>query len=486
MSADAMILVIVAIYMTVLLGIGWAASRLTRTQEGFYLAERSLGSWVTAISSTASSESGWVVLGVVGMVFTEGVTALWLAPGCLMGYAINLYWLAPRLRRESARTGALTIPDLLAARFDGRGHLIRLIGVVIIFLSLAGYVAAQMTATGKAMQAILGVTFEQGILIGGVVIVIYTFLGGFLAVSWTDFVQGLIMVFALVLMPALAVAAVGGYGPLLHQLAAVDPGLVSIAGNRTGFALVGFLVGLLGIGLGYPGQPHVLTRYMAAANDEKIRQSQVIAMVWGVLVFYGAGMLGLAGRILMPALAQEGSDPEQLFPLLSRQMLHPLLAGVMLAAILSAIMSTVSSQLLVAASAISRDLFEKVFGFARTARASVWAGRIAVLVLGVSAVLVALQEVRVVFWFVLFAWSGLGAAFGPVLLLELTTSCLTRRGAVAGMLTGFLVTVIWKLSGLSDTVIYELVPAFFLAGAAAWIVSRFDKEVLARKNLGAA
>lgn len=486
MGADGTILLIVAIYMVLLLGIGLSASRLTRTQEGFYLAERSLGSWVTAISSTASSESGWVVLGAVGMAYTEGVTALWLAPGCLAGYAMNLYWLAPRLRRESERTGALTIPDLLAARFGDRRHLIRLIAVTVIFLSLAGYVAAQMTATGKAMQAILGVTYLQGILLGGVVIVIYTFLGGFLAVSWTDFVQGLIMVFALVLMPVLAVAAVGGYGPVLHQLAAVDPGLVSVTGSRTGFALFGFLVGLLGIGLGYPGQPHVLTRYMAAANDEKIRQSQVIAMVWGVLVFYGAGMLGLAGRVLMPALSQPGGDPEQLFPLLSRQMLHPLLAGVMLAAILSAIMSTVSSQLLVAASAVSRDLFEKVFGFARTARASMWAGRIAVLVLGVSAVLVAVQEVRVVFWFVLFAWSGLGAAFGPVLLLELTWSCLTRRGALAGMLTGFLVTVIWKLTGLSDSVIYELVPAFLLAGAMAWAVSRLDPRGLAEKRLGAA
>jgi sodium/proline symporter len=476
-SADALILTIVAVYMAVLLGIGYAAARLTRSPEDFFLANRSLGSWVTAISSTASSESGWVVLGAVGLAYKDGVSALWYGPGCLLGYVVNLYFLAPRLRREAHRAGALTIPDLLAARFGDPRKVVRSVAVAIIFLSLGGYVAAQMTATGKAMEAILGLSYRNGIFAGGLIIVVYTLMGGFRAVSWTDFFQGSIMVLALVFMPLLVVVKVGGYGAMLHSLAAVDPNLVSVTGGKTGIALFGLLAGLLGIGLGYPGQPHVLTRYMAASGDEKIRQTQVIAMLWGVLVFYGAGFLGLAGRLAMPALAAPGGDPEQLFPLLSRSLLPPLVAGVMLAAILSAIMSTVSSQLLVAASAVSRDLFEKVFGMARSGRASVLAGRVAVLVLGAAAIVVALQNVRVVFWFVLFAWSGLGASFGPVLLLSLWTRLLTRKGAIAGMLTGFLVTVIWKETGLSDAVVYELVPAFFLAGAAALAVSWVDRRL---------
>ena len=474
MSADATILAVTAVYMAILLVIGFAAARLTRSPEDFFLANRSLGSWVTAVSSTASSESGWVVLGAVGMAYVNGVSALWYAPGCLLGYVANLYFLAPRLRREAARQGSLTIPDFLADRFGDPRHAVRLTGVAIIFLSLGGYVAAQMTATGKAMQAILGLSYPQGIAIGGAIIVVYTLMGGFRAVSWTDFFQGMIMALALVAMPLLVLAEVGGYSAMLHRLAAVDPNLVTATGGRTGFALFGFMTGLLGIGLGYPGQPHVLTRYMAASGDEKIRQTQVIAMLWGVLVFFGAGYLGLAGRLLMPELAS-GGDPEQLFPLLSRSMLHPLVAGVMLAAILSAIMSTVSSQLLVAASAVSRDLFENVLGVARSGRAAVLAGRLAVLLLGAAALLVSLQDVRVVFWFVLFAWSGLGAAFGPVLLLSLWTDLLTRKGAVAGMATGFAVTVAWKLSGLSDAVIYELVPAFVLATLAALAVSRLDR-----------
>jgi sodium/proline symporter len=475
-SADAIILAVTAVYMAILLGIGFAAGRLTRSPEDFFLAGRSLGAWVTAISSTAASESGWVVLGAVGMAYVNGVSALWYAPGCLLGYVVNLYALAPRLRREAARQGSLTLPDFLADRFGDPRHVVRLVGVGVIFLSLGGYVAAQMTATGKAMQAILGLTYPQGIAAGGIIIVVYTLMGGFRAVSWTDFFQGTIMAIALVAMPVLVVASVGGYGAMLHQLSAIDPNLVTVGGGRTGFALFGFVTGLLGIGLGYPGQPHVLTRYMAASGDEKIRQTQVIAMVWGVLVFFGAGYLGLAGRLLMPELGSSG-DPEQLFPLLSRSMLHPLIAGVMLAAILSAIMSTVSSQLLVAASAVSRDLCENVLGVAQSGRASVLAGRLAVLALGVAALLVSLQDVRVVFWFVLFAWSGLGAAFGPVLLLSLWTDLLTRKGVIAGMLTGFGVTVAWKLSGLSDRLIYELVPAFVLASLAALAVSWLDRRL---------
>lgn len=475
MSADATIGLVVAVYMAALLLLGWVAARLTRSPEDFFLAGRSLGAWVTAISSTAASESGWVVLGAVGMAYTGGVSALWFAPGCLVGYLMNLYLVAPALRRESAKSGALTLPDYLAFRYPSHARSLRVAAVTVILLSLAGYVAAQMTATGKAVEAILGLPYRTGILLGGLVIVMYTFSGGFRAVSWTDFFQGLIMVCALVGMPLLALAGVGGYGSLLDKLAEVDPTLVSVTGGRSGKALASFLVGMLGIGLGYPGQPHVLTRYMAAASHQKIRQSQMIAMVWGVLVFYGAGFLGLSGRLLMPQLAIAG-DPEQLFPLLAKSMLPPLVAGVMLAAILSAIMSTVSSQLLVAASATSRDLAEQVLGAAKSGKASVLAGRLSVLILGVAAVFVALGEVRVVFWFVLFAWSGLGAAFGPVVLASLFGTRLTGGGALAGLITGFGVTVAWKVTGLSDSVMYELPPAFASAMAVAWAVSAWERK----------
>ncbi len=502
MSPNLLMLLIVALYMAVLLVLGLVASRMTRSPEDFFLAGRKLGPWVVAVSSTASSESGWVTLGAVGMAYTGGVSALWFAPGCLCGYIVNLYFVAPRLRRQSKECGSLTLPGFLADRLGDPLHLVRIVGVIVIFLSLATYVAANMTALGKVVNALLELpqgwtilgaadidgdgllnfSYGWGVFIGGIIVVAYSLLGGFRAVCWTDLLQGAIMVFALVVMPILVIIELGGYSAMLQALADIDPNLVTVTGGKTGFALFGLVVGLFGIGLGYPGQPHVLTRYMAASSDEKVRQIQLIAMVWGVLVFWGACFLGLAGRLLEPGL----KDPEQLFPILAEKMLHPVMAGIMLAAILSAIMSTISSQLLVAASAVSRDLFEKVFDVAKSERASVLLGRASVLVLGIAAVLVALGDVRMVFWFVLFAWSGLGAAFGPVVLLALLTRILTWKGAVAGMVTGFLVTIVWKLTGLSDSVIYELVPAFFLAGAAATLVSLLDPSKPDAKESSAA
>jgi len=505
MSPSSVMIFVVLCYMAALLVLGWIASRMTKSPEDFFLAGRKLGAWVTAVSSTASSESGWVTLGAVGMAYEGGVSACWFAPGCLCGYIVNLYFVAPKLRRDSAARGSLTLPDYLADRFSDPKNLLRIVAVIIIFLSLATYVAANMTALGKVTNALLelpegwtlfaGPDIDQdgflnfhygwGVFFGGIIVVIYSLMGGFRAVCWTDLLQGTIMVFALVLMPILVVMSVGGYGEMLHRLAHIDPHLATLSGGASGFALFGLVVGLFGIGLGYPGQPHVLTRYMAASGEKEMRRIQVIAMVWGVLVFYGACFLGLAARVLKPGLMPPEGDPEQVFPVLAEEMLHPLLAGIMLAAVLSAIMSTISSQLLVAASAVSRDLLEKVFRVATSGRASVLAGRLAVLALGLAAVLVAIGDIRQVFWFVLFAWSGLGAAFGPILLLALFTNVLTRNGAVAGMIVGFCVTIMWKVSHLSDSWnvyglpdfgLYELVPAFFLAGAAALLVSAVGRK----------
>lgn len=476
MKSDLTILIVVFFYFLLLLFIGYLSSLKTKSREDFFLAGRSLGSWVTAISSTASSESGWVVLGFVGMTFKEGVAALWTAPGCLFGYIINLYLLAPRLREKTKSLNSLTLPDYISDRFNDKNNILRIVSVIIILISLTGYVSAQMTAVGKAINAILSISYYQGVIFGGLVILIYTLMGGFRAVSYTDFIQGLIMVFALLATPLLAIFSVGGYLPLLEKLSKIDNNLVSLSGGREGFAFFGFVIGLLGIGLGYPGQPHVITRYMAASSREKIRQSQLIAMVWGVLVFYGAGFLGLSGRILLSNI----NDPEQVFPILSKNMLHPLLAGIMLSAILSAIMSTVSSQLLVVSSSLSRDLLDKFLNFAKTEKSALFYGRISILILGLFAMIVALTDIRIVFWFVLFAWSGLGASFGPLILVSLWSDYITKWGAFASMVTGFLVTIFWKVSGLSENLIYELVPAFLFSFLSLFFFSFIERNI---KNL---
>lgn len=464
-SSSTLILVIYILYLCVLLTVGILTRKRTKTVADYFLGGRKVGPWLTAVSSTASSESGWVVLGATGLVYADGLSAWWFMPGCLMGYLINWFFLAGKMRRHSKENNSITVPDYIAYSFGDRFHLLRSVAVLIIFFCMLGYVAAQFTAAGKAFQAIFDWPYATGVLMGAVIIIIYTLMGGYLAVVWTDLIQGLLMAFGLVIMPIIAFFVVGGLSAVIS--AAPDPSFLTFTGGKTGYALFGLIVGLLGIGLGYPGQPHVITRYMGAASDEVIRRGKIISIVWGFLVFGGAVLLGLVGRALIPNL----DDPEHLFPNAALMLLHPVIAGVMLSAILSAIMSTASSQLLVAASSVVKDLYESLFGCDPGEKRLVILSRITVLVLGTLSILFALAEVRVIFWFVLFAWSGMGAAFGPIMLLSISKFKVNFWGALSCMVTGFGVTVVWKLTGLSDAVIYELVPAFVLASLMAWGVT---------------
>ncbi len=432
-------------YLGALLLIGWLASRRTHGGEDFHLAGRSLGAWSAGISSTASSESGWVTLGAVGMTFVHGVSGLWYAPGCLLGYLVNVYLVAPRLRPLSAAQGSVTLTDVITRRWGDPRNVLRVTATTIILVCMMGYVAAQMTAAGKAFSSSLGLSgrggYVLGVVIGALVIILVTSLGGFRAVAWTDLFQGLLVAAALIALPLYAIARLGGLTVLIDGLGAANPDFLAAGGGRAGPALWGFIVGQLGIGLGYPGMPHVVTRYMAARDDREVQRLQLIAMMWGVAVFYGAGVVGLVGRVMLPELA----DGEQALMALALQLVHPVLAGLLLAAVISAVLSTVSSQLLVAASAVSYDIVEETLGRASDDRRSLVLGRWTVAVVGLAGILVALSEVRLVFWFVLFAWSGLGAAFAPLVLLALARRGVNRHGALAAMLTGAGVTVVWKL-----------------------------------------
>jgi len=437
--------IVMVAYLGILLFIGWRAARRTHGGEDFHLAGRSLGAWAAGVSSTASSESGWVTLGAVGMTFTYGISGLWYAPGCLLGYLVNLYVIAPRLRPLSESEGSVTLTDVLTRRWGDPHNLLRITATTIILVCMMGYVAAQMTAAGKAFSSSLGFEgragYLLGVIIGAAVIILITSLGGFRAVAWTDLFQGLLVAGALIALPLYAIARLGGFGVLFQNLGAIDPHLLSAGGDRIGPALWGFVIGQLGIGLGYPGMPHVITRYMATRDDRQIQRLQLIAMMWGVAVFYGAGLVGLAGRVMLPGL----EDGEQALMALALDLVHPVLAGLLLAAVISAVLSTVSSQLLVAASAVSYDIVEETLGKARDDRRSLILGRWTVAVVGLAGIGVALSEVRLVFWFVLFAWSGLGAAFAPLILLALARKGVNRHGAFAAMLTGVGVTVAWKL-----------------------------------------
>jgi len=450
----------------VLVGI-YASRWAKRSDEDYLLAGRSLGPWVAAISASASSESGWVTLGLVGQAFTDGLVTVWVLVGCLTGYVFNWFVMARPMRSESRATGSMTIPDLLSARHPESEISIRWVGVLVIATMMTGYVAAQFSAAGKAFNAVFGMDYATGVLIGAGIVVVYTFTGGFRAVAWTDLLQGVMMVAAMVILPWVVIGRLGGPGAMMANLAAQSEGLVRLDGGNTLRFAIGAIIGSLGIGLGYPGQPHVIIRFMAMREEKAIKQARFISLGWGFLVFSGAILLGLATR----ALFQELPDAETALPIVAVDMLPGVLAGMMLAAILAAICSTADSQLLVAASAIGHDIIYKVFGKEMPERTRVVVDRISVIALGIVALLFAVGEVRVVFDFVLYAWSGLGAGFAPALILSLFWKRTTGRGVVAGMLVGLIVTVAWSNTPALKAIVYELVPAFFLALAAVYLVS---------------
>jgi len=462
------ITVVFFIYVLVMLGIGWKTSRKTRSSSDFFLADRSLKAWVTAISSTASSESAWAVLGTVGLAYKEGLSAIWFLPGCLMGYLINWFFIAEKIRKRSEEIQAVTLPDYIENYFNDKNHLLRLISVIIIFSCMIAYVAAQFTAIGKTFDAVFGVPHILSITIGGAIVLGYTMMGGVRAVAWTDFIQGLIMVFGLIVLSIAAMSSLGGFPEMLIEIEKNSPETLEWMGGKSTTVFIGSMVGLLGIGLGYPGQPHVVTRYMAAKDTQAIQNGTWIALGWGLLMYSSSILLGICGQALFPGL----EDPEHLFPKAAEQLLPNVLTAIVLTGVLSAIMSTVSAQILVAASTVAHDIYSKILNQSLSNEKIIFVSRLTVLLLGLGAMFIALGENRVIFWFVLFAWSGLGASFGPLILFTLYCKKITRQGAIAGMLTGFGITLVWKISGLSDSVIYELVPAFLLSCISIYFVSQ--------------
>jgi sodium/proline symporter len=384
-----------------------------------------------------------------------------------MGYAFNWWVMALPVQRHSANLEVYTVPDLMASLFASRALVVRLIAVSVIFIMMTAYVAAQFNAAGKAFQAVFHIPYKTGVLIGVGIVVLYTMSGGFRAVAWTDFFQGGLMWLALIFLPLITVHEAGGWHQMTATLAGQDPELVSLYGGKSGYMIVGLVVGWLGIGLGYPGQPHVMIRFMAARDEKAVIRGRIIAMVWGFFVFFGAVILGLACRALFGSLP----DAEQALPIVAIQLLPGVMAGLMLAAVLAAICSTADSQLLVASSSLSHDLYARLTGKDLDSRHVITMDRAAVGVLGLLAMLLALSENRVIFGFVLYAWAGLGAAFGPPLILGLLWKRTSSLGAIAGSIVGFVTVVIWKnVPGLSGA-LYELVPGFFLCLLVVWGVS---------------
>jgi len=433
MTKTQSILATLIAYKVVLILIGLWATRRTTSHGEFFLGGRRLGPTVAAISASASSSSAWTLLSVSGMAYLWGLPALWLFPATLSGFLINWIFVAPRLMRDSQISGSITLTEFLANSVEegGRPAVLRL-GSGIILFSFMFYIAAQFQAAGAAFASTFDMDVAVAVLIGAGVIVIYTLLGGFWAVSVTDTIQGLLMAATAAILPLIALAAVGGPQQLADGLRDLPQG--SGVPATAGIAGIGFVLGTLGIGLGYPGQPHVVNRFMALRDERALRQARVIAIAWAVVIYGGMLLLGLAGRVLYFGLVES----EQILFEAANRLISPVVAGVMIAAVLSAIMSTADSQLLVAGSSVTHDLASA----SRHGPMDLSGSRWVVLVLSVLAVVLALAVPDTIFNRVLFAWHAIGSALGPPLVLILAGIRLTGRGLFLAMLVGFSLTVV--------------------------------------------
>lgn len=478
-------------YSLIIVGIGLYSARFAkRSDEDYFLAGRGLRSWLAALSASASSESGWVTMGLVGWAFTEGVRAYWIIPGCLVGFWFNWFVVAKRLCRQSQALGALTVPDYFAFRFGERRPLLRLASVLIILVAMLLYVAAQFAAAGKAFEASFGgLSYQVGVLLGAAIVLAYTVTGGFRAVCWTDFLQALLMVVTLVFFPIYLLLDHGGYGPILDSLRAADPGLLRFTPDKAPAALLGFLLGsgALGINFGFPGQPHVLVRFMALRSEREARAGGTISIIWAFLIYWGAVTVGLVARAMairgvdwaQPMLTDPAIKGELGLVLAATHLLPGVLAGMALAAVLAAICSTADSQLVVAASAMASDLYSRLIEKERRIFHGVL-NKATVLLLGLLAVLLVIdRDVRVYQYVLRYGWAILGASFGPQLIIALLWDRASRAGCLAGMLTGFIVAIGWPQLYDAERFgieIYNLPLAFTLAALANLVVSRLRPD----------
>ncbi|MDU6412111.1 MAG: sodium/proline symporter PutP [Yersiniaceae bacterium] len=475
MTVNTPMVVTFLVYILGMVIIGLLAYRRTNNFDDYILGGRSLGSVVTALSAGASDMSGWLLMGLPGAIFISGISESWIAIGLTLGAYLNWKLVAGRLRvHTEANNNALTLPDYFTSRFEDKSRLLRIISAIVILVFFTIYCASGIVAGARLFESTFGMSYETALWAGAAATILYTFIGGFLAVSWTDTVQASLMIFALILTPIIVVMAVGGIDTSMLVIEAKNPAYVDMF---KGLNLVAIL-SLLGWGLGYFGQPHILARFMAADSHHTIRSARRISMVWMILCLAGTiavGFFGIAYFNNNPSLAGNVSENgERVFIELAKILFNPWIAGILLSAILAAVMSTLSCQLLVCSSAITEDLYKAFLRKGASQRELVWVGRLMVLVVALVAIALAANPENRVLGLVSYAWAGFGAAFGPVILISVMWSRMTRNGALAGMLVGAITVIVWKQYAWLD--LYEIIPGFLFAAIAIVVVSLMGRQ----------
>jgi sodium/proline symporter len=462
-------------YLVAMLAIGGIAYRLTNNLSDYILGGRRLGAAVTALSAGASDMSAWLLLGLPGAIYLGGFSEGWIALGLIVGAYLNWRFNAPRLRLFTELAGdAITLPDYFENRFFDKSNALRIISAIVILVFFTFYTSSGMVGGAKLFQSSFGVDYDIALWIGAAVIVSYTFFGGFLAVCWTDFFQAILMMLAMVVAPAVVLYELGGLSETMATIESVNPVLVSWS---EGITLMGF-ISLQAWGLGYFGQPHVLVRFMAAESVAAIKPARRLAMSWMVISLFGSMLTGLFGIAYFsgrPEAVDLASNSEAVFILLTQVVFNPWFAGFLLAAILAAIMSTIDSQLIICSSAITEDFYKRFFRRDATDKELVLIGRISVVVIAVVALLIGQDPDSKVLSLVSYAWAGLGAAFGPVVLFSVLWRETSRNGALAGMVAGAVTVVVWKQLSGGWFDLYELLPGFVISSLAIYVVSKMDR-----------
>lgn len=461
-------LIAITLYMIAMLAIGWYAYRRTTNLTDYMLGGRSLGPTVTALSAGAADMSGWLLMGLPGAIYATGLVEGWIAIGLTIGAYTNWRIVAPRLRAYTQVSGdAITIPSFLDSRLKDSTKLLRIVSGLIILVFFTFYVSSGMVSGGVFFESSFGYSYHTGLWIVSGVVVAYTLFGGFLAVSYTDFIQGLTMFLALLAVPIVGLYYTGGIGETIETIKTVDPKMLSLVATATTAGVISNLAW----GLGYFGQPHIIVRFMAISSVQETKQARRIGIGWMFLSLFGAAATALVGIAYFKQNNLTLKDPETVFISLGQIFFHPFIAGVMLAAILAAIMSTISSQLIVTSSALVEDIYKKVFNKTATDKHYVLMGRLAVLVVSAIAFFLSWEQNATILKLVSFAWAGFGSAFGPIILLSLYWRKLTNIGALCGMVVGAAVAYIWgSIESLSSN-LYEIVPGFFLGLLVAIVVS---------------
>ena len=463
------------LYIGLMMGIGVYYYRRTQNMSDYFLGNRKLGAWVTSLSAEASDMSGWMLMGVPGFAYLAGLNAGWIAVGIAIGTWANWRFVAARLRKYTELAGnALTLPEFLQNRFRDKSGLLRTIPAVFILIFFIIYTSSGFVSAGKLFETVFGVPYEYAIFIGAGSVVFYTLVGGFLAVSRTDFIQGVMMFFAILIVPICAAMSLGGFGTTISAIDSFKSSMFQpfLKPNGSTLGMIE-LISLLAWGIGYFGQPHILVRFMAIKSTKEIPQATHIAMTWVILSLMAAVAVGMVGTVYLTA-PLEGTASETVFLVMTNQLFPPVIAGLILSAVLAAIMSTASSQLLVAASAFAQDFYHTIIRKDADQKELVWISRASVLIIASLAIFLGLNPNSFILDMVAYAWAGFGAAFGPAILMSLFWKRTTRNGVLAGITVGGVTVLVWKQFEFLG--LYEIVPGFIFSLIAICIASLIDKE----------